>query len=683
MPNRLAKEVSPYLRQHADNPVDWYPWGDEALSRAQAEDKPILVSIGYSACHWCHVMAHESFESPDIARLMNELFVNIKVDREARPDLDSLYMEAVQAMTGRGGWPLTVFLTPDGKPFFGGTYFPPEDRAGLPAFPRVLKTVADAYQHRKGEIESTFRELLSALSRQREISQKAGGLETGILDEAFSNLKLVFDERSGGFGTAPKFPQPLVLEFLLQHYHRTGDDKARSMVELSLDSMARGGIYDQLGGGFHRYATDSTWLVPHFEKMLYDNALLGQVYTHAYLISGRRSFRSVAEGTLDYVLREMTAPQGCFCSSQDADSEGVEGKYYTWTPGEITEVIGGRNAEIVSGYYGVTAGGNFEGRNVLHTGAEALEEHQSIITEARRALLKRREQRIRPERDEKIIASWNGLMLATLSEAACVFERDDYLHAAEANGSFLLNSMISDNHLEHIYKDGSKIEGFLEDYAMVILGLLALHQATFGSRWLETAARLCEVMVSTFWDNENSTFYDSALLAGNLFLRPMSIVDSVIPSGSSAATAVLLRLSRLTNNSRFEDIASRCLGKMGESLAQYPLGFGAWLCALDFYLSRPKEIAIIGPRNNPATQELLRTLCKTWLPNKVFAAYDPRDKRASGIKLLEDKAMTNGRPTAYLCERFMCQEPATDPNLFQQQLLGKSIGRSFPFDANA
>jgi uncharacterized protein YyaL (SSP411 family) len=476
MSNRLAKESSPYLQQHADNPVDWYPWGDEALSRAQAEDKPILVSIGYSACHWCHVMAHESFENPDTARLMNDLFINIKVDREERPDLDSLYMEAVQAMTGRGGWPLTVFLTPDGKPFFGGTYFPPEDRLGMPAFSRVLKTVADAYKHRKVEIESTAKELLSALSRQRDTSQKVGVLKTSVLDEAFSNLKRVFDERNGGFGTAPKFPQPMILEFLLQHYYRTGDDTAWNMVELSLEEMARGGIYDQLGGGFHRYATDATWLIPHFEKMLYDNALLGQVYTHAYLISGRHLFRSAAEETLDYVLREMTNPQGGFYSSQDADSEGAEGKYYTWAPAEIAEVVGERSAGIVNDYYGVTNRGNFEGRNVLHTDGEAAEEHRSIISEARKALLNRREQRIKPGRDEKVIASWNGLMLATLSEAACVFELDDYLNVAEANGSFLMDSMISGHRLEHIYKDGrSKIEGFLEDYAMVVLGLLQLH----------------------------------------------------------------------------------------------------------------------------------------------------------------------------------------------------------------
>ena len=664
MPNHLAGETSPYLLQHANNPVDWYPWGDEALDHARAEDKPILLSIGYSACHWCHVMAHESFENEHTALLMNENFVNIKVDREERPDLDSIYMRAIQALTGSGGWPLTAFLTPEGKPFFGGTYFPPEDRYDMPGLPRVLTAVVDAYRNRRGDIEQTARQLVAVLATEIHKHTAVEPLVVDILAQAFSNLATSFDTENGGFGTAPKFPQPMALEFLLRYSKRTHDSAALDMVELTLEKMAKGGVYDQIGGGFHRYATDSHWLLPHFEKMLYDNAQLSQVYLHAYLATGNMLFRSIAEETLDYVLREMTDPEGGFYSTQDADSEGAEGKYYVWTPQEIAQVVGEETGKIVSAYFGVTARGNFNGRNILHVVADtALEPLPSVIKEAKASLLKSREQRVRPGRDEKVLASWNGLMLASLAEAACILDRRDYLATAVANGSFLLNSMLGDGYLRHTYKDGkAKIDGYLQDYALVIDGLLALHQATFGGEWLRQAISLAELMNEQFWDEAGQTFYDVGQSHQDLFARPRDTFDWALPSGPSAATLDLLKLAKLTGKEHFEQTAVISLRSMQELMRQNPLGFSNWLCALDFYLSTPKEIAIIGQRENPAAVELLHALCNVWLPNKVVAAYDPDDPTpVSDLRLLENRQMIKNQPTVYICQRYTCQAPVTDP----------------------
>jgi uncharacterized protein YyaL (SSP411 family) len=662
MSNHLAGETSPYLLQHAGNPVDWYPWGKEALSLARTQDKPILLSIGYSACHWCHVMAHESFENNEIASLMNGNFINIKVDRDERPDIDSIYMAAVQAMTGSGGWPLTVFLTPEGKPFYGGTYFPPEDKHGMPGFPRVLRAVADAYRNRRGDIEQTAKQLSGAMSRQVDSGAAAEPLVLDILGAAYLALKHNFDEQNGGFGTAPKFPQPMALEFLLRYFQRSRDTASLQMVELTLEKMAKGGIYDQLGGGFHRYATDSCWLVPHFEKMLYDNALLSQAYIHAYLATGKQLYRSIAEETLDYVLREMTDPKGGFYSTQDADSEGVEGKYYLWSQEEIAEVVGEKHSRIINDYFGITAEGNFEGRNILHVANDLTPETDGIIEQAKASLLKRREQRVKPGRDDKILASWNGLMLASLAEAACVLDRRDYLAAAVTNGSFLLNSMVAGGYLRHTHKDGvSKIDGYLEDYALVIEGFLGLHQATFRGDWLRQAIVLAEAMIEQFWSESASTLYDTNERQQDLFIRPRNIYDTSLPSGSSAATSVLLKLAVLTGNERFQQIASQLFRSMREFMERHPLGFANWLCALDFYLSAPKEIAIIGPRDNPATSELLRALYAMWLPNKVIAAGDPDDStRLSELKLLENRHMIDNRPTVYICERYTCKTPVTD-----------------------
>ncbi len=663
MKNRLAQETSPYLLQHANNPVDWYPWGEEAFNRARAEDKPVLLSIGYSACHWCHVMAHESFENEEIARLMNENFINIKVDREEHPDVDSIYMQAVQTLTGTGGWPLTIFLTPEGKPFFGGTYFPPQDKYGLPAFSKVLKAVAHAYRNSRVAVEETAAQLTAIISRTA-LSTVVEPLSADILREAYLALRQEFDSVNGGFGTAPKFPQPMALEFLLKYFRRYRDVTALGMVELTLEKMARGGIHDQLGGGFHRYATDSLWRVPHFEKMLYDNALLSQLYTHAYLVTGKQLYSTTAQQTLDYVLREMTDPTGGFYSSQDADSEGVEGKYYLWTQQEIAEVVGEEHSRIINDYFGVTAQGNFNGLNILHIASDYIPESPAIIEQARKALMNRRGHRVKPGRDEKILASWNGLMLASLAEAAGIFDRQDYLNAAVANGFFLLERMLNDGHLKRTYKDGvARINGFLEDYALVITGLLGLHQATFGGIWLRQAIKLAEVMVGQFWEETSKTFYDAGDRHDQLVVRPRNIFDTSVPSGSSAATSVLFRLARLTGNEHFYQIALESLRSKAGFLRRNPIGFANWLCALDFHLSTPEEIVIIGPRKSPATSALLRVLNARWLPNKVMVAYDPDDTMpVTGLGLLGDKKMVNDRPTVYLCKGYSCRAPVTDPD---------------------
>ena len=668
--NRLSKETSPYLLQHAENPVDWYPWGDEALTWARNEDRPILLSIGYSACHWCHVMAHESFEDEDVAALMNDNFVNIKVDREERPDLDAVYMDAVQSIIGSGGWPLTVFLTPEGKPFYGGTYFPPEDRHGMPSFARVLRAVADFYRDHRGEVERAATQITAALGAKADVHKERGALAEVTLDRALSALMRGFDAANGGFGTAPKFPQPLTLEFMLRYYCRTGSEQALSMVTTTLEKMAKGGIYDQIGGGFHRYATDARWLVPHFEKMLYDNALLSQVYLHAYIVTGRPLFRRIAEETIDYVLREMLSPEGGFYSTQDADSEGIEGKYYLWTADEVRNLLGEETAQIVNDYYGATVEGNFEGRNILHVPGDIPPEESDIIKAAKSSLLEARVRRVPPARDDKILTSWNALMVTSLAEAACVLGRDDYLAAAVANGSFLLREVTSAGYLRHVYMGGeARVEGYLDDYALAIQGLLGLHQAAFDGRWLREAIRLAEVMVEEFWDEPSGWFHDTGRRHEALFVRPRSIHDGATPTGSSAAALALIAVSRLTGKRTFEEMSARSLKVVQEEMSRYPLAFGNWLCALDFHLSPPREVAILGSRRESATAELLHVLFNTWLPNKVVAARDPADTTpADDLILLQGRAMVDGRPTVYVCENYACRSPVSDPDSLRRLL---------------
>jgi len=672
--------------QHANNPVDWYPWGEEALERARSEDKPILLSIGYSACHWCHVMERESFEDETIAGLMNENFVSIKVDREERPDLDQVYMQAVQMLTGSGGWPMTVFLTPEGKPFYGGTYFPPDDRQGMPGFPRLLTSIAEAYSTNRGEVDRVTQQLTTQMSQSNQVPQGTSILTVDILHQAYSSLATNFDYQNGGFGNAPKFPQPMTPEFLLRYYHHGYNPRALELVELTLEKMAYGGIYDQIGGGFHRYSTDPYWLVPHFEKMLYDNALLARLFLHTYLITGRALYRRVVEETLDYVLREMTDPSGGFYSAQDADSEGVEGKFFVWSPGEINAVMGDTDGEVFAGYYGVTAGGNFEGKNILNirqnpeefaeTKGLTADQLGDIINRGSKALLEVREQRIHPMRDDKVLASWNGLMLRSFAEAAAALGRPDYLAVAIKNAGFLVGSMKSDGRLLRTYRDGqAKLLGYLEDYSFVIDGLLALYEATFDLRWLEEAVTLADSMIELFWDEGIGGFYDTGSDHETLVVRPRDVFDNAQPCGGSVASDVLLRLAVFTGKSDYSAKAAVPLRSLHQAMSQSPGGTGHWLSALDFYVSPPKEIAVIGPRDDPATQALLDTVFHRFLPNKVVMGVEPPlsptvGNSGSDIPLLAGRGMVGGLPSAYVCQNYACQLPVTDPAGLAEQLSG-------------
>ncbi|MCS7275899.1 MAG: thioredoxin domain-containing protein [Dehalococcoidia bacterium] len=679
MTNRLAKETSPYLRQHADNPVDWYPWGEEAFRRAQEEDKPILLSIGYSSCHWCHVMERECFEDPEIARLMNENFVCIKVDREELPDVDAVYMQAVQAMTGSGGWPLTVFLTPKGEPFFGGTYFPPEDRHGLPGFPRVLMAIAQAYREQREQVVRQAQQLTAHLQRLSSLRSAPEPLTPDVLRDAFQGIQSQFDPQFGGFGPAPKFPQPLVWEFVLRYHARTGDPQPLEMAQLTLRAMARGGIRDHLGGGFHRYSTDRYWLVPHFEKMLYDNALLARLYLHAYQATGSTDYRQVVEETIGYLLSEMRLPEGAFASAQDADSEGVEGKYYVWTWQEAMDVLGPELGPTFCLVYGVTPEGNWEGRNVLHLSTppeeaarqldadpSALEE---LLARARQKLLSARRQRVPPERDDKVLVSWNGLALSALAEAACALGRDDWRRSAEECARFLLQELVRDGQLMHTWKDGqAKVPAYLDDYACLVTGLLALHEATFDPNWLEEALRLGRQMVDLFWDPRQEAFYDTGPRHQQLVVRPRDLLDNAYPCGSSEAARALLLLATVSGDHALADVATRALRGVRELMARAPLGTGNWLCALDFYLARPKEVAIVGDPASEDTRRLLAVVYGRFLPNKVVVGLRPGTQPPADIPLLEGREALGGRATAYVCENFACRQPTTDPEVLAAQL---------------
>jgi uncharacterized protein len=690
--NRLIHETSPYLLQHAHNPVDWYPWSEEALQRASELDRPILLSVGYSACHWCHVMERESFENEEIAALMNEHFVSIKVDREERPDIDAIYMQAVQALTRQGGWPMTVFLTPDGRPFYGGTYFPPRDRQygreTMPGFPRVLLTIADLYQSQRAQLEEQADQLAGFLRkrgasplRSRGDAAPSGALPLEILGAASRELAADFDAVNGGFGQAPKFPNAMSLEFLLRmHLHRergeVGTKATRpelDIVELTLQRMAQGGIYDQLGGGFHRYAVDAEWLVPHFEKMLYDNALLSRLYLHAFLVTGHTFYRRIAEETLDYVAREMTSPEGGFYSTQDADSEGEEGRFFTWTPGEIEAALPAEDAALFMRYYDVTAGGNFEGKNILHVAGDAqiiaaeagvsLERLEEALERGRHALFQLREARVHPGRDEKILTAWNGLMLRSFAEAARYLERADYLRIAARNAAFLLASLVRDGRLLRTYKDGrAHLNGYLEDYAFLADGLLALYEADFQPRWFAEARHLVDEAIALFADQQQGGFFDTGSDHEALISRPKDSMDNATPAGNSVAIDVLLRLAAFTGEDAYRERAEEYLRLLADILAQHPQAFGHLLCALDFSLSPVKEIAITGDAHQSATLALLRAVNSRYLPNIVLACAPPASQAggpAQVVPLLEHRPAQEGKATAYVCQGFACLAPVT------------------------
>ena len=650
MPNALTRETSPYLLQHKDNPVDWLPWGDEALRRARELDRPLLVSIGYSSCHWCHVMEHESFEDPETAALMNEAFVCVKVDREERPDVDALYMEAVQAMTGQGGWPLNVFLTPEQAPFYGGTYFPPEPRFGMPSWRQVLGAVAEAWDTQREEIRAQGQKVAPRLGGGALLTASAQPLGAEALDEALATLSRSFDSVHGGFGSAPKFPQAPVLEFLLAHGEPT-------MALQTLRSMAGGGINDQVGGGFARYSVDAQWRVPHFEKMLYDNALLARAYLHGYQASGDELLRRTCEETLDWALREMRAPEGGFYSALDADSEGVEGKFYVWTLAELRDALG-EDADAAIAWFGATEHGNFEGANILESrGPEPPADQRQRI---RAKLLAAREQRVRPGLDDKRLAAWNALMIAALADAGAVLQRGDYVDAARAAAGFVLERMRGpDGRLLRTFNAGvARLNAYLEDHAFLVEALLVLYEATFEERWFTAARGLADTIVERFADAERGGFFSTADDHEKLIARRKDLEDSPIPSGGSSAALGLLRLAALTGEQRYAQAAEGQLALLHEVAARHPTAFGHLLQAIDFHLAPSREVALVG--DDAGIEQLAAVVRERQRPHVVVAGGPGEGPTA--VPLLEQRAPVDGRAAAYVCERFACRRPVTEPD---------------------
>jgi uncharacterized protein YyaL (SSP411 family) len=648
MPNQLANETSPYLLQHQNNPVDWHPWGEVALARAREDDRPLLVSIGYSACHWCHVMERESFEDPEIAALMNEHFVCVKVDREERPDVDAIYMDAVQTMTGQGGWPLNAFITPEQVPFYAGTYFPPAPRHGMPSWRMVLVAVADAWEKRRDEIRAQSEPVVNSLRATARMQPSNDPIREPQLDDALAALRGSYDERNGGFGGAPKFPPASTVELLLSRGER-------EMSLATLRAMAAGGIYDQVGGGFARYAVDATWTVPHFEKMLYDNALLARAYLHGWQVSGEERLREVCCETLDWALREMRGIEGGFCSALDADSEGVEGKFYVWTLEQLTETLGAELAEPAIAYFGAGERGNFEGKNIL----EARGPRPSDLPEIRRRLYEARSERVRPGLDDKRLTAWNALMISALAEAGAVLERDDYLDAARACAEFILRDLRDDEgRLLRTWKDGrGRLRAYLEDHAFLLEALLTLYEATFDPRWYQEAIALADEMTRHFADDEHGGFFTTADDHERLAVRRKDLDDSPIPSGNSAAAYGLLRLALLSGEERYERHAVGVLALLYTIAVKHPQGFGHLLRAADFYLAPVKEVAIIG--SGEEALELVRVVRDAFRPHLVLAGTTAGSE--DGVALLHGRELVDGRAAAYVCEHFVCRTPITEP----------------------
>jgi uncharacterized protein YyaL (SSP411 family) len=643
MSNRLAAETSPYLLQHADNPVDWYPWSDEALARARQEGKPIIVSIGYSACHWCHVMERESFEDPDVAKLMNDRFVCIKVDREERPDVDAIYMDAVQAMTGRGGWPLNAFLTPDGVPFYAGTYWPPEPRHGMPSWPQVLDGVARAWVEQRAEIEETGKRILPRLAGAAALPPAEGEIDPAGLDTAVTTLRQGYDHERGGFArNAPKFPAASTIEFLL----RRGE---REMALHTLRAMASGGMYDQIGGGFARYSVDANWVIPHFEKMLYDNALLARAYLHGFQVSGEPFFERICTETLDWVLRDLRQDEGGFASALDADSEGEEGRFYVWTPDEVRSVLGDE-ADVALAYFGMNGPANFEGRWAPVRAASDPEG----LPEIKRRLREARERRVWPGLDDKRLTAWNALMISALAEAGAALERPDYRDAAVACAEFIWRDMRDeDGRLLRTYNRGqARLGAYLEDHAFLLEALLTLYETTFDPRWFEAARELAETILEHFADAEHGGFFATADDHEALIARRKDLEDNPIPAGASSAAFGLLRLGALTGEHRYEEAALGVLALLHAIAPQHPTAFGHLLQALDFHLAPVKEVAIVGPDAGA----LERVVRRAFRPHIVVAG-GPAD----GVPLLAGREPVDGRAAAYVCERFACLRPVTEP----------------------
>jgi hypothetical protein len=667
MPNRLAGETSPYLLQHAHNPVDWFPWGPDALARAKLLDRPIFLSIGYAACHWCHVMERESFEDAATAAALNDRFVSIKVDREERPDLDQVYMAAVQAMTGGGGWPMSVFLTPDGRPFYGGTYFPDEPRHGMPSFRQVLEGVDRAWRENRAEVEGAGQRLVEALVAQNRVSA-AGADPTAVrLESAAAALEASFDAANGGWGGAPKFPQPMTIEFLLRRHVATGDARPLAVARRSLDAMADGGIRDQLGGGFHRYSTDAVWLAPHFEQMLYDNAQLARAYVHAWALTGDARYRAVSDGVLGYMARELTTADGAFAASQDADTEGVEGLTFTWSAAEIGEVLGA-DAEEFAAHYDVTAEGNWEGRTILRRttppGGDVVE---GRLAEARSRLLERRRARPQPARDDKALAAWNGLAIGAFADAGRLLGEPRHVAAATRAAAAILEGLLGpDNTLRRSWKDGRATgAGVLEDYTHLADGLLALYEATFDERWFTTARALIDRVLDRFADPAGG-FFDTADDHERLVTRPKDVQDNAVPSGNAMAAAVLLRLAAWTGEGGYRTAAERAIRTVVPYAERYPTGFARWLSAMDFALADAVEVAVVGDPGEATARALLGPVATGYRPNQVLAA--AADPEASLVPLLHGRTAIGGAPTAYVCRQFACRLPVTDAAALRRQL---------------
>jgi uncharacterized protein YyaL (SSP411 family) len=678
--NHLLHETSPYLRQHAHNPVDWYPWGAEALERARELDRPIFLSIGYSACHWCHVMEHESFEDPRIGELLNAHFVSIKVDREERPDLDQIYMTAVQLLTRQGGWPMSVFLTPDLKPFYGGTYYPPDQRYGRPSFTQVLTAVIEAWQNRRDAVRDTADSLTENIRGVTEVEKSPGELDDGLLRVAGAQLQRRFDARWGGFGGAPKFPHPMDLRLLLRLWQRFGDDNALHMVTRTLDGMALGGIYDHLGGGFHRYSTDERWLVPHFEKMLYDNALLPLAYLEAYQATGQALYREVIEETLAYVLREMTSPEGAFYSTQDADSEGVEGKFFVWSAAEIKTLLGKEEAQLFTAVYDVTDEGNWEGHNILNRSrgydieAKLLgipeAELRRRLDAAKGKLLEVRSRRVWPGRDDKILSAWNGLMATAFARAYQVLEKPEYLQAATRAVDFVWQRMRTPNGLLlRTCGAGStaKLNAYLEDYAFLLDALVALYEASFEARWIEAALALADVMIAQCWDDEGGFFF-TGRDHETLIARTKDAHDSSTPSGNAMAVTALLRLAQLTGRRDLYDRALATLNLFRGLMEASSVAAGQMLLALDFHLGPVHEIAIVGDLAGPAVRDVVRAVHGRFRPWHVLAAGSGAAAEVA-VPLLSDKP-AQGTVTTYVCQDFACQAPLVGSEAARKFLVG-------------
>jgi uncharacterized protein len=677
MPNHLAQETSPYLLQHADQPVDWHPWNDQALAQARQEDKPIFLSIGYAACHWCHVMAHETFDDPKIARFLNEHFISIKVDREERPDLDGVYMSAVVAMTGQGGWPMSVFLTPEGRPFYGGTYFPPQPRHGMPSFRQVIESIYRSWVEERQRVDQIGEQMAEAIHQNSQASLPERNLVRSTLQDATAALTASFDAQTGGWGRAPKFPQPMAIDFLLAQATR-GDKTALQVALRSLDKMMAGGMHDLVGGGFHRYSTDADWLVPHFEKMLYDNAQLALAYLHGYQLTGNAAYRKVCEGTLDFINRELTHPDGGFYSSLDADSPGGEGHFYTWSADEVAQAIMDDDLRALAlRAYGITPAGNFDGRTILRLklppdelaaqeqlDSEGLRKRLDVI---RKSMFTTRQARPRPATDDKVITAWNALALRAFAEAGAVLNNPTYTQMAMRNARFLLDRLTFSGRLHRSWRGVLAHQpAFLEDYAALILGLLGLYQADPQVEWFSSAGKLLAEMIDRFADPQGG-FFDTASDQPSPLARPKELQDNATPSGNALAALALLKMAELTGSTDLSERAVRMVGPLQEALVHYATSFALWLQALDFSIGPVLQVAILGNPAQPDTQSLLSAYTEKYRPRTVLAvSSDPPAQNAPA--LLQDRHAIDGRPTAYVCEGFRCLLPATDLNIFRQQL---------------